>query len=74
MTDTSKATQPCASCDRETRPGTALFSDRRVVDGDDGTVIHFCGDCNERAVSHYGRQPSDKEMTQIAARAAGWGG
>ena len=65
--------QPCAGCGRETRPGTALFSDRRTTLLDNGTALHLCGDCNERAVSHYGRQPTQRDMVQIAARGAGLG-
>ncbi len=40
---------------------------------DDGTALHLCGDCNERAISHYGRQPNERDMVQIAARGAGLG-
>ena len=65
--------EPCVSCGRPTGAGTTLFSDRRTATSDAGTVIHLCGDCNERAVSHYGRRLTDRDMVQIAARAAGLG-
>jgi hypothetical protein len=35
--------------------------------------MHLCADCNERAVSHYGRRLTEHDMTQIAARGAGLG-
>jgi hypothetical protein len=62
----------CASCHRPTRVGTPLFSDRRTTRTDDAS-LYLCGACNERAVSHYGRQPTEREMVQIAARGAGLG-
>jgi len=65
--------EPCIGCGRSTRVGSALFSDRRTTRADDGTALHLCGDCNERAISHYGRQPTERDMVQIAARGAGWG-
>ena len=65
--------EACISCGRSTRVGTTLFSDRRTTRVDDGTALHLCGDCNERAVSHYGRQPTQRDMVQIAARGAGLG-
>jgi len=40
---------------------------------EDGEPIHLCGDCNERAISHFGRQPTERDMVQIAARGAGLG-
>ena len=63
----------CVGCGRPTRVGTPLFSDRRTTRAADGTALHLCGDCNERAVSHYGRQPTERDMVQIAARGAGLG-
>ncbi len=65
--------EPCISCGRPTQSGTRLFSDRRTTRRDDGTALHLCGDCNERAVSHYGRQPTDRDMVRIAAVGAGVG-
>ncbi len=53
--------------------GTPLFSDRRTTWVADGTVLPLCGGCNERAISHVGRQPTERDMVQIAARGAGWG-
>lgn len=64
----------CISCGRPTQTGTVLFSDRRTTLRADGTSLHLCGDCNERAVSHYGRRLTDHDMVQIAARGAGYGG
>ncbi len=64
--------EACLGCGRSTRVGTKLFSDRRTTRTEDQTM-HLCGDCNERAVSHYGRQPTERDMVQIAARAAGLG-
>ena len=63
----------CVSCGRGTGPGSRLFSDRRVTRGEDGLAIYLCGDCNERAVSQLGRQPTDKDMLQIAGRSSGFG-
>lgn len=65
--------EACVGCGRLTRVGTKLFSDRRTTRTEDGTAMHLCGDCNERAVSHYGRQPAERDMVQIAAPAAGLG-
>ena len=65
--------EPCISCDRATHSGTRLFTDRRTTRLDDGTVLHLCGDCNERAISHFGRRPGARDMVQIAARGAGLG-
>jgi hypothetical protein len=63
----------CAACGRPTKVGTALFSDRLTAHGDDGNAIFLCSACNERAVSHYGRRLTDRDMVQIAARGAGLG-
>jgi hypothetical protein len=65
--------QPCISCGRATQPGTRLFSDRRSTRSGEGEAFYLCGDCNERAVSHFGRQPTDADMRQMAARMAGFG-
>jgi len=72
MTSTPSA-ETCVGCGRPTRSGSALFSDRRYTRGEDGAPIFLCGDCNERAISHFGRQPTDRDMVQIAARGAGLG-
>lgn len=64
--------EPCVGCGRSTRVGTPLFSDRRATDAD-GATIYLCGDCNERAVSQYGRRLADQDMVQLSARAAGLG-
>jgi hypothetical protein len=65
--------EPCIGCARSTRVGTSLFSDRRTARAEDATPLHLCGDCNERAISHYGRRPTERDMVQIAARGAGLG-
>ena len=67
------AIDACPSCGRSTAPGTRLFSDRSVTRDANGLGIHLCGDCNERAVSRFGRQPTDKDMLQIAGRSSGLG-
>ena len=64
---------PCAGCGRSTAVGTSLFSDRRTARLEDGTTLHLCSDCNERAISHYGRHVTERDMVQMAARAAGLG-
>jgi len=69
----STSNEACISCGRATQTGTRLFSDRRTTRLEDGTVLHLCGDCNERAISHFGRQPGQRDMVQIAARGAGLG-
>jgi hypothetical protein len=69
----SDLVEACIGCGRATQTGTSLFSDRRTTRLEDGAVVHLCGDCNERAISHFGRQPSERDMVQIAARGAGWG-
>jgi hypothetical protein len=68
-----ETSESCGGCGRQTSVGTALFSDRRTTQGDDGSPIYLCGDCNERAISHFGRRPTDQDMRAIAARAAGLG-
>ena len=65
--------EACIGCGRATQSGSRLFTDRRTTRNEDGMAIHLCGDCNERAASHFGRQPTDRDMAQIAARGAGWG-
>jgi hypothetical protein len=50
-----------------------LFSDRRTARGGEDAPIFLCGDCNERAVAHAGRQLNEQDMVQLAARAAGLG-
>ena len=65
--------QPCSGCGRMTQAGTPLFSDRRSTDTDDGGRIYLCGDCNERAIDHFGRQPTEHDMRQIAARSSSFG-
>ena len=69
----TESREPCIGCDRPTHAGTRLFSDRRTTLGDDGAPLHLCGDCNERAVSHFGRRVTERDMVQIAARGAGLG-
>ncbi|MGH2444465.1 MAG: hypothetical protein ACRDGD_00270 [Candidatus Limnocylindria bacterium] len=71
MTDADQRGEPCTGCGRPTRSGTTLFSDRRTARDDDGRAIFLCGDCNERAVSHYGRRLTVQDMRKIATRAAG---
>lgn len=63
----------CVGCGRKTESGTRLFSDRRTTRLEDGSVLHLCGDCNERAISEFGRRPGHSDMVQIAARGAGLG-
>lgn len=70
---TSDSQEACTSCGRDTGAGTSLFPDRRTTRGENGVALHLCGDCNERAVSHFGRQPTERDMVQIAARSAGLG-
>jgi hypothetical protein len=66
-------TEACIGCGRPTQSGTRLFSDRQTTRLEDGTVLQLCGDCNERAISHFGRRPGQRDMVQIAARGAGFG-
>jgi hypothetical protein len=70
---TTDDAERCIGCGRTTQSGTSLFSDRRTTRLDDGTVLHLCGDCNERAISEFGRRPDHNDMVQIAARASGLG-
>jgi len=70
MDSESADRHPCIGCGRATHPGTTLFSDRRTTTTDSG-AIHLCGDCNERAVDHFGRQPTDADMRRIATRSIG---
>ena len=65
--------EPCIGCNRPTRAGTVLFSDRVAARGEDGDTIFLCGDCNARAVSHSGRRLTPGDMRAIAARGAGVG-
>jgi len=65
--------EACAGCGRGTQVGTQWFSDRRTTRLEEGSSLYLCGDCNERAVSHFGRQLSRHDMEQIAARGAGLG-
>jgi hypothetical protein len=65
--------EPCIGCGRSTGAGTRFFSDRRTTRDPSGTAHHLCGDCNERAISHYGRRLTDSDMVRIAARGAGLG-
>ena len=73
MTDAPRPIEACAGCGRDTQAGTRLFSDRRTTRAESSEPIFLCGDCNERAVSHFGRQPTERDMVQIAARSAGFG-
>lgn len=70
---TGNAFEPCIGCGRATHPGTRLFSDRRTTRLEDVEILQLCGDCNERAISHFGRRPGQRDMFQIAARSAGLG-
>jgi hypothetical protein len=56
------------NCARATEVGTTLFSDRRSIAVEGGDRLFLCADCNERAVSQYGRRPTDADLRQIAAR------
>ena len=69
----STSDEACISCGRATVVGTRLFSDRQTTRLDDGTALHLCGDCNERAISHFGRRPGERDRVQSPARGAGFG-
>lgn len=56
--------EACVGCGRPTAVGTALFSERRTTSGDEGP-IYLCGDCNERAVSVFGRRPTAEDIREI---------
>ena len=73
MSTLSSTEEPCINCGRSTRVGTSLFSDRRTARTEDGSALWLCADCNERAISHFGRQPGERDMIQIAARGTGLG-
>ena len=72
MSDPTPQGQPCSGCGRMTQAGTPLFSDRRTTHTDGGS-IYLCGECNERAIDHFGRQPTEHDMRQIAARSSSFG-
>lgn len=73
MHDDRSERQACAGCNRTTRAGSPLFSDRQTALAPDGQSFYLCGDCNERAISHFGRRPTEDDIRAIAARAAGLG-
>ena len=73
MTSRTPPNDSCVHCGRATNPGSLLFSDRLAATASDGTVTYVCGDCNERAVSQFGRRPGERDMVQIAARGGGLG-
>jgi hypothetical protein len=68
---TTDEREDCVGCGRDTQSGTRLFSDRGTTRGEDAIARYLCGDCNERAVRHFGRKPTERDMAQIAARGAG---
>lgn len=68
-----QASQPCTGCGRATEVGTPLVSDRQTARAEGGEPIYLCGDCNERAVSQFGRRLTEVDMRQLSARAAGLG-
>jgi hypothetical protein len=74
MTGPAVDIQACAGCGRDTKVGTSLFTDRQARPVEGGRILYLCGDCNERAISHFGRQPTERDMKQIAARGAGFMG
>ena len=71
---TPDTVEDCIGCGRATQTGTRLFSDRRTTRLEDGTVLHLCGDCNERAISHFGRRPASATWCRSphAAPGSGW--
>lgn len=53
----------CASCGRNTAPGTRLFSDRRRLPAEGGQPpAVLCSDCHEAAAQHAGRPLTDHEL------------
>ena len=55
--------EPCAECGRGTAAGTIGFSDRRVVEREDGTRGSLCGDCQAAIVeARQGEPLSDDEV------------
>ena len=73
MNVTEDKDQSCIGCGRMTHAGTPLFSDRHTTRADDGGAIYLCGDCNERAIDHFGRAPTEADTRQIVARSSSFG-
>jgi hypothetical protein len=73
MTSPTNPNEGCTTCGRATLVGSPLFSDRLATRADDGSMTYLCADCNERAVTHFGRRPGERDLDQIGARASGLG-
>jgi ribosomal protein S14 len=64
---TSSGREPCIGCGEETAIGSTFYSDRRVVDRPDGTRIHLCSLCGQRAAAqHRKKQLTDEEVRILA--------
>jgi hypothetical protein len=66
--------EPCLSCGEETAPGSALYSDRRVVTLESRDQAFLCGLCIQRERERMGRHLTDEDVRRFAynAQAAMW--
>jgi hypothetical protein len=66
MTSAGTTREPCLVCGEETAVGSAFYSDRRVVDGSDGSRTFVCTSCVQRAVARrHGRRLTDEELRDM---------
>ena len=58
--------EPCLSCGEETAAGSVFYSDRRVIDREDGSRTYLCSLCAERlAASRHQKRLSDDEIRRL---------
>ena len=59
-----RTSEPCTTCGEDTSTGTALYSDRRVLDGKGGRT-YVCALCVQRMnIARHGSQLTDEELQQ----------
>ena len=56
--------EPCVACGEETIAGSALFSDRRVIDDGKGAARFVCSSCMQRFARHLRRDRLTDEETR----------
>jgi hypothetical protein len=58
--------EACLSCGEETAAGSVFYSDRRVIDREDGSRTYLCSLCAERlAASRHQKRLSDDEIRRL---------
>ena len=66
--------EPCEVCGEETAAGSVFFSDRRVVEHDDGSTAFVCTLCDQQiAAARHGQPLDDEQLRRLLDQGSGAG-